>query len=66
MSATLRQIAAQSGKLNSWVAQRIGSYSTAAATSNPACSKPRLIPPAPEKRSTPKGFLWLRAMAQNG
>src|SRR5208282_1734578 len=50
---------AQSGKLNSCVAQWMGSYSTAAATSNPACSKPRLSPPAPAKRSTPIGFLPL-------
>src|ERR1022692_618768 len=37
----------------------IGSYSTAAATSNPAWSKPRLIPPAPANRSTPMGLLRL-------
>src|ERR1039457_7288260 len=59
ISATLRQMAAQSGKLNSCVAQWIGSYSTAAATSNPACSKPRLIPPAPANRSTPMGLFPL-------
>ena len=59
ISATLRQMAAQSGKLNSCVAQWMGSYSTAAATSNPACSKPRLIPPAPANRSTPIGFFPL-------
>src|ERR1019366_5258962 len=57
ISATLRQMAAHSGKLNSCVAQWMGSYSTAAATSNPACSKPRLIPPAPANRSTPIGLL---------
>lgn len=40
MSATLWQIVAQSGKLYSCVAAWIGSYSTAAATWNPACSNP--------------------------
>ena len=37
------------GKLNLWTAQWTGSTSIAAATSNPACSKPRLSPPAPAK-----------------
>src|SRR5437879_11876762 len=56
MSATLRQIVAQSGKLNSWVAAWIGSYSTAARIEKPACSNPSERPPAPAKRSTPMGF----------
>src|SRR6266704_3579538 len=37
----------------------IGSYSTAAATSNPACSKPSARPPAPAKRSMQIGRLPL-------
>ena len=64
ISATLRQMVAQSGKLNSCVAQWMGSYSTAAATSNPACSKPRLIPPAPANRSTPRGLFPLPLIKQ--
>src|ERR1035441_3392003 len=56
MLATLRQIVAQQGKLYSWVAAWIGSYSTAARTSNPACSNPSERPPAPANRSTPIGL----------
>src|SRR5450759_3443877 len=56
MSATLRQIVAQPGKLYSWVAAWIGSYSTPARTSNPACSNPSERPPAPANRSTPIGL----------
>lgn len=43
------------GKLNLCAAQCTGSISTAAAMSKPACSNPRLSPPAPEKRSIPIG-----------
>src|ERR1035438_4126455 len=55
MSATLRQIVEQSGKLYSWVAAWIGSYSIAAIMWKPACSNPSDRPPAPAKRSTPIG-----------
>src|ERR1035441_5004545 len=64
MSATLRQIVEQSGKLYSCVAAWIGSYSTAAAMWKPACSKPSDRPPAPAKRSTPIGFSPLRCIKQ--
>ena len=50
-----RVLRRDSGKLNSCVAQWTGSYSTAAATSKPACSKPSERPPAPAKRSTTLG-----------
>jgi hypothetical protein len=53
------QMEAHLGKLNSWTAQCTGSISTAARTSNPACSKPSDNPPAPAKRSTPIGRLRL-------
>ena len=53
------QIETHLGKLNSWTAQCTGSISTAARTSNPACSKPSDNPPAPAKRSTPIGRLRL-------
>src|SRR3989338_2463333 len=45
------------GKLNLCIAAWIGSTSTAATTSKPACSNPRLKPPAPENRSTAIGLL---------
>src|ERR1035441_4326388 len=59
MSATPRQIVAQPGKLYSCVAAWIGSHSTAARTSNPACSSDLERPPAPANRSTPMGLCRL-------
>src|ERR1035441_4042167 len=64
MSVTLRQIVVQSGKLNSWVAQWMGSYSTAARTSNPACWNPRLKPPAPANKSTTNGRDFMELASQ--
>lgn len=47
------------GKLYLCTAACIGSISTAAATSNPACSNPKLSPPAPEKRSIMIGLFFI-------
>ena len=54
---TLWGSTARSGKLNLWTAAWIGSISTAATTSKPACSKPGDMPPAPENRSIAIGRL---------
>lgn len=52
----LWQIVVQLGKLNLWVQQLMGSISTEALISNPACSSPSDKPPAPAKKSKTNGF----------
>ena len=53
---TDRDSIAHLGKLYACTAQWIGSISTAATISKPACSKPKPRPPAPANKSTPIGL----------